>query len=268
MPHRRTPDVFVREDPALNERAELFDPSPLFLPTPMNYGAPVRAREKIAGAPARDGARSAEMDAPPLPEPKQGMPEPDGTPAPLTPRNTVLTQAYARRAPEAQLPKNSGDTFIAFGRTPPDTTAIKPAGARAILTDEVTGEPGRRNTAGADRRRAGRDDGRRQGSRARRFLCRMRRLWRLAAGAPAEFRRPGMRPETGRGDCRRARETAAETGPVHRRRNALKNRKKAKIALDDKGGGFQFAASLFSPSRVKARWSPRPGSSVGRARPW
>lgn len=123
------PGIFVQAAPAnsmLNEKAELLDPSPLFLPTALNHGAGYKIGN-IA------------PDEPPLPAPKQNMPPIAGVPLKREPVSPVLTEKYAKRPPDEQLPRTSGDTFLVFGRTSPDTTALAPVGARIIIRDEATG---------------------------------------------------------------------------------------------------------------------------------
>jgi hypothetical protein len=121
------PDIFVRAESAnsvMNEQAELLDPSPLFLPTALNYGSGYKP-----GA-TRD-------EQPPLRAIEQSMREP----LRREPMNPMLRDSYARRPVEKQLPDGSGDTFLTFGRTPPATEALKPVGAKLVMNDELTGAP-------------------------------------------------------------------------------------------------------------------------------
>lgn len=125
------PAVFVRAESAnsvMSEQAELLDPSPLFLPTALNYGSGYKPGE------TRD-------EQPPLPAIVQSMPPSAGSPLQREPMNPVLKEAYARRPPEDQLPRGTGDTFLTFGRTPPATDALKPIGAKLVMHDELTGAP-------------------------------------------------------------------------------------------------------------------------------
>jgi hypothetical protein len=120
------PSVFVRAEPpnsAMNEQAELMDPSPLFLPTALNHGAGYKPD-------------ATDEEQPHLPSIEQRT----GAPPQWEPVSPVLSKKYARRTPEEQLPRASGDTFLTFGRTPPATESLKPLGAKLVMRDEATGE--------------------------------------------------------------------------------------------------------------------------------
>lgn len=125
------PQVFVRAvpaDSAINEAAQLLDPSPLFLPTTNNYGAE-STRPKTAG-----------FDKPPLPAPAQRTPDGKESPLHRKPAYVALTEDYAKRAPEEQLPKNAGDPFYTLGRRAPETTRLKAQGAECVIRREDTGD--------------------------------------------------------------------------------------------------------------------------------
>lgn len=125
------PEVFVRAVPvnsAINEAADLLDPSPLFLPTTKNYGAE-SARPKTTG-----------FDKPPLPAPAQRTPDGKESPLHRKPAYEALTEAYAKRTPAEQLPKDAGDPFYTLGRRTPETGAMKPQGSACVIRREDTGE--------------------------------------------------------------------------------------------------------------------------------
>lgn len=131
------PELFVRAvpvDSALNEAADLLDPSPLFLPTPRNYGAE-SARPKAAG-----------FDKPPLPAPTQSRPDLRESPLHRAPVYAPLTDAYAKRAPQEQLPPNAGDLFYTAGRKAPEKDALAPAGPRCVIRNADTGVETKRAT--------------------------------------------------------------------------------------------------------------------------
>ena len=124
------PEVFVRAvpvDSAINEAADLLDPSPLFLPTTKNYGAE-SARPKAAG-----------FDKPPLPAPTQRTPDGKESPLNRKPAYAALTEDYAKRAPEDQLPKSSGDPFYTLGRRAPESGSLKAQGTTCLIRSEDTG---------------------------------------------------------------------------------------------------------------------------------
>lgn len=123
------PAVFVhadRSDSVLNEQASLMDPSPLFLPTSLNYSA------------GYSSPRASASEAPPL-----AAPEPALTSrrmgALLAARTPLLSPALARRAPADRLPPETGDTFFALGRGAPRVETIAPLGAQCVMRDEATG---------------------------------------------------------------------------------------------------------------------------------
>lgn len=124
------PVTFVRAqrgDAVLAEQAALLDPSPLFLPTALNHGAGFE--RPPTGA----------TDAAPLPEPERAISTPADARRLRTPRAAVITEDYARRAPQDQLPAGSGDTFLTFGRESAPSGALPPTGARGVMRDEATG---------------------------------------------------------------------------------------------------------------------------------
>ncbi len=124
------PGIFVRAergDSVMNEQAALLDQSPYFLPTALNYASEITHPDLSAG------------DAPPLPEPARPRDELPGAQLLRTPRHASL-RTPASATPEQRLPTSAGDTFLAFGRSPADTGALKPSAPRAVLRDEATGK--------------------------------------------------------------------------------------------------------------------------------
>lgn len=133
------PEPYVRlTDSVTNERAEMMDPSPLFLPTPLNYGAG-RARVAPVAASVPAAFRSGDPDEPPLDAPRAGMPDASASPQRPAPVYAPLTGPYAARRVDEVLPARTADLFLTAGRREADAGKLAPAGPGYVLIDETTG---------------------------------------------------------------------------------------------------------------------------------
>lgn len=116
----------VNTDSALNERAALLDPSPLFLPTP-------------GGEEVKPALPMLNADQPPL-----------GPPARQIALTEALIQGFVKESAtptvtgkslEELVARGKQDKFLTIGREKPDTRALTNAATTFIVRDEATGAP-------------------------------------------------------------------------------------------------------------------------------
>ena len=134
------PGPFVRlSDAVMNERAEMLDPSPLFLPTSLNHGAEL-AKPGTVMAAGPVAPLSGDPDEPPLDPPRSNKPDPSVAPLPPDPVYGPLTPSYAARPVADKLSLRTADLFLTAGRREPDVSHLGAEGPRYVVTDEVSGK--------------------------------------------------------------------------------------------------------------------------------